>query len=114
MAAVALNLGPRGELARITQQTATGTDALDVEIQPDAACLVTLNLSKPAGAATTIKHVMGSSGTVVDLVEAGAAATAANIRVADIECRDGDEIRVDVDTTSGAKSLDAEGRRFSA
>ena len=36
MTAVALNLGPRGEIARMTDQTATGTDTIDIEIQPDA------------------------------------------------------------------------------
>jgi len=114
MAAVSLNLGPRGELARMTDQTATGSNALDVEIQPDAACILSLSLQKPTGATTTIKLKRGASGAVTDLKDSASLSAGANIQIDDIELRDGDEVQVDVDTTSGAKTLSAVARRFSA
>lgn len=112
MTAVALNLGPRGEIARMEDQTASGTTAIDIEIQPDAACKMDIGIVKPTGAVLTVKKKFGSGGATVDLIVSADATTATNVSVEGVELRDGDQIEIDIDTTSGTKTVSAQAKRI--
>lgn len=112
MAAVALNLGSRGEIANMADQTASSTNAIDIEIKPDAACLLNIGIVKPTGAVLTVKKKFGSGGATVDLIVSADATSATNVSIEGVELRDGDQIEVDIDATSGTKIVSAQAKRL--
>lgn len=114
MTAVPINLLGRGEVARMADQTASGTDAIDIEIQPDAACVLDVAITKPTGAVVSVVHAYGGGAAVLKVDAADAEVIAATtIEVTGITMAQGDELRVDIDTTSGAKAVSAKARRIS-
>jgi phosphotransferase system HPr-like phosphotransfer protein len=113
MAVVPIKLLGRGEVARMADQSASGGSGIDVEIQPDAPCVIDLAITKPTGAVVSVVHAYGSGAAVpkIDAADADVIAAIA-IEITGIEMAQGDEIRVDIDTTSGAKALSAKARRL--
>lgn len=112
MTAVALNLGARGEIANMTDQTASSTTGIDIEIQPDAACVLDVAITKPTGSVLTVKKKYGASGAVVSQIVSADATTATEVEVTDIQMNAGDELQIDIDTTSGNKKVSAQARRL--
>lgn len=112
MTAVALNLGARGEIASMTDQTASSTTGIDIEIQPDAACVLDVAITKPPDAVLTVKKKYGASGAVVSQIVSADATSATEVDVTDIQMKEGDELQVDIDTTLGDKIVSAQARRL--
>lgn len=111
MTAVPINLLGRGEVARMADQTASGATAIDIEIQPDAACFVDLAITKPTGCVCSAVLAYGG-GAAVPLFETAEATVETAIEILDVQLAVGDELRVDLDGTSGAKTVSAKARRI--
>jgi hypothetical protein len=112
MAEVRIPSIARGEMVAMEDQTASSTNAIDIEIKPDAACLLNIGIVKPTGAVLTVKKKFGSGGATVDLIVSADATSATNVSIEGVELRDGDQIEVDIDTTSGDKIVSAQARRL--
>lgn len=112
MAEVRIPSAPRGEMVAMEDQTASSTNAIDIEIKPDAACLLNIGITKPTGAVLTVKKKFGSGGATVDLIVSADATSATNVLLEDIPCATGDQIEVNIDTTSGDKVVSAQARRL--
>lgn len=114
MAEVRIPSAPRGEIARMEDQSATGTTALDLEIRPDMPCLLKLVVNKQSGEDLVVKHRIGSSGAFDVLVASGSENSSESVTVGDVEMKENDELWVDVGgTVSGARIVSAEARRLS-
>lgn len=113
MAAVALQVPLRaGILKNMTDQTASSTTGIDIEIQPDAACVLDVAITKPTGAVLTVKKKYGASGAVVSQIVSADATTATEVEVTEIQMNAGDELQVDIGTTSGDKVVSAQARKL--
>jgi len=112
LAAVAINLPARGEIGNMADQTASGTSTIDIEIRPDAACFLDVAVTKPTGAVLTIIKKYGASGAEVPQIVSADATTATAVEVTEIAMNAGDELRVDIDGTSGNKVVSAQARRI--
>lgn len=112
MAAVALQVPLRaGIIKNMTDQTASSTTGIDIEIQPDAACVLDVAITKPTGAVLTVKKKYGAGAVVSQIVSADAT-SATEVEVTDIQMNAGDELQIDIDTTSGDKKVSAQARRL--
>jgi hypothetical protein len=96
----------------MTDQTATGTNIIDIEIRPDAACFLDVAVTKPTGAVLTIIKKYGASGAEVPQIVSADATTATAVEVTEIAMNAGDELRVDIDGTSGNKVVSAQAWRI--
>lgn len=113
MAAVVLQVPLRaGHTKNMTDQTASSTDAIDIEIQPDGPCSLDLAISKPAGSVLTIVKRYGASGASIPQIVSADATAGTTVEVNDIRLRRGDELQIDIDTTSGDKKVSAQARRL--
>ena len=111
MTAVSLVVPGRGEISRMEDQTASGTTAIDIEIRPDAACFLDVAVTKPTGAVLTIIKKYGAAGAEVPQIVSADATTTTAVEVTEIAMNAGDELRVDIDGTSGNKVVSAQARR---
>ena len=111
MAAVALRVGAFHELHPLTPQTASGATAIDIEIQPDASCFFDLDVQKPAAAVCSVV-LKRQNGAEIPLFPSSESVGKTSIQALDVLLGHGDELRVDIDTTSGAKTVSGVARRF--
>lgn len=113
MAEVRIPSAPRGEIARMEDQTASSTTPIDIEIKPDAPCKLLLVVNKQSGEDLVVKRRIGSSGAFDVLVASGVKTANESVTIEDIEMKEGDELWVDLDgTVSGARIVSAEARRL--
>lgn len=112
MAAVTIGVPGIGEIGTMTDQTASSTTGIDIEIKPDRACVLDVAITKPTGSVLTVKKKYGASGAVVSQIVSADATASTEVEVTDIQMNAGDELQVDIDTTSGDKIVSAQARRL--
>ena len=111
MAAVNVRVGAFHEFHHFETQTVTTTNALDVEIVPDTSCALTFELSKPSSAVASAV-LKRKDGVSVPLFPSVDSVGKTVIQVQDVLVAFGDEVEIDVDTTSGTKVLSGVARRL--
>lgn len=110
MAAIPLRIGAFHEAHPITPQTATSTDVIDVEITPDASCLLDVEITKPAAAVASV-ILKRKDGASIPMFPSASSVGKTSIQVLDVLLAFGDTLDVDVDNTSGNKVVSGVGRR---
>lgn len=111
MAAVTLRVGAFHEAHPLTPQTATSTATIDIEIQPDASCFLDIDINKPAGAVCSVVHKR-KDGAAIPIFPSAQSVGNTAIQVLDLLVAFGDEVRVDIDGTSGDKTVSGSARRI--
>ena len=112
MAERIIKLGPLGEPKRMDTEIALTTSTVDIEIKPDAPCYLDLAITKPTGAVLTVILKYGSDGAEVPQIVSADATTATSVEVTSVLMMHGDELRVDIDATSGTKTVSARAVRY--
>jgi hypothetical protein len=91
--------------------TATSADAIDLELRPRVPCEVDIAITKPASSVVTVKKKY-ADGSVQDQIVSADATTGTTVEITAIRLYPGDELQVDIDTTSGDKIVSAQARRL--
>ena len=112
MAEKIIKLGALGEFSAMDTETQTSTDPVDIEIKPDASCVLNVAIKKPSGAVLTVVLKYGVDGAEVPQVVSSSVTTATTVEVHNVAMAFGDELRVDIDGTSGDKKVSAKAVRL--
>lgn len=91
--------------------TASSTTAIDVDLRPRVRCVVDLAIKKPAGSVVAVKKKYGDGADPDQIVSADATA-GTSVEVTDIRMMPGDQLEVDIDTTSGDKVVSVQAWRI--